>query len=81
MPLTGTGSSWANTIYGNIDKTGLNDDEKNSLLSAWQNVCNSHITHITSNSLITVSTTGTTGSGSPGGPLPIISQPGTGTIS
>jgi len=81
MPLIGTGSTWANTIISGIDQTGLNASEKALLLSAWQNICNSHISHITSNALITVATTGVTGSGPPGGPLPIVAQPGIGNIS
>lgn len=80
MPLTGTGSTWANSIVAGIDQTGLNASEKSALLAAWTNICNTHISHITSNALITVTTTGVTGTGSPGGPLPIVVQPGTGNI-
>lgn len=57
---------------GRLD--GLTETEKDSIESAWNIVCEAHVNHIKNNAA--VSTTGTTGSGSPGGPLPIVAQPG-----
>lgn len=74
MALAGTASTWRDAIVANLDLTGLSVAEENIVKSAWLNICSTHITHITGNSLTL--TTGVTGTGSPGGPLPIVVQPG-----
>lgn len=79
MPLTGTASTWADSIIAGIDQAGMNNSEKDILKAAWQNICQKHIDHITGNASLGVFTTGVTGTGSPGGPLPITLQPGIGT--
>jgi hypothetical protein len=76
MPLTGSASTWRDAIISalGISFTGLSIAEETAIKNAWLAICQTHITHITTNAL--VSTTGTTGTGTPGGPLPIVSQPG-----
>lgn len=85
MPLTvpdisTQAAAWANSIITNIDQTGMSVSEKADLLTAWTDICTAHITFITTNALVSTLVNGTTGSGTPGGPLPIVAQPGTGVI-
>jgi len=76
MPLTGTASTWRDTIISDmgISFTGMSVAEEDLVKNAWLAICQAHITHITTNSLIL--TTGVTGTGTPGGPLSITAQPG-----
>lgn len=82
MPLTGTASTWRDSLISamGISFTGMSPTEEALVKDAWLAICQTHITHITNNALITVATTGVTGTGSPGGPLPITAQPGTGVV-
>jgi len=82
MPLTGTGIIWRDAIISaiGIDFTGMTTAEENLVKDAWLALCNTHISHITGNALVGTTVTGVTGTGTPGGPLPIVSQPGTGGI-
>lgn len=74
MALTSTASIWRDSIVATLDLTGLSVAEENIIKSAWLNICQAHITHITANSLTL--TTGVTATGPFGGPLPITAQPG-----
>lgn len=76
MPLTGTASTWRDSLISamGISFTGMSPTEEALVKDAWLAICQTHITHITTNAL--VSTTGVTSTGTPGGPLPIVSQPG-----
>jgi hypothetical protein len=80
MALTGSGNTWAAQIVLGIDQTGLSASEITALEDAWKNVCNTHVNHLTSNTVVSTTVTGVTGTGSPTGPFPIVSQPGTGVI-
>jgi len=55
--------------------------DKLNLKAIMQSFAEEIIDEITGNAEVStnVTTTGVTGAGSPGGPLPIVSQPGTGT--
>jgi hypothetical protein len=86
MPLTipsipSQAAAWADSIVASIDQTGMSVSEKSDLLTSWTNICIAHITFLTSNTLVNTLVTGVTATGPPGGPLPIVAQPGTGTIS
>ena len=54
MALTGSGSAWAGAIMAGIDTTGLSSDEITTIRNAWISVCNSHVSHIVSNSVVVV---------------------------
>lgn len=76
MALNST--TWATTIRSALQGAGYFDDltdaEKNVVENGWKILLGAHVTHITGNAVTL--TTGVTGTGSPGGPLPIVSQPG-----
>ncbi len=82
MPLTNTGLTWRDSLISSlgIGFSGMSTEEENLVKNAWLALCNTHISHITGNSLISTTVTGQTGTGPEGGPLPITSQPGTGVI-
>jgi len=83
MPLTGTATTWRNALITaiGINFTGMSVDEENLVKNAWLAICQTHINHLTGNTLVSTTVTGVTSTGTPGGPLPIVSQPGTGGIS
>jgi len=76
MPLIGTASTWRDSLISamGINFTGMSPAEEAIVKAAWLAICQTHITHLTTNSLIL--TTGVTATGTPGGPLPITAQPG-----
>jgi len=81
MALTGTAATWAASIIAAIDTTGLTAGEITTIQDAWETILGVHINHLTGNTLVSTTVTGVTSTGTPGGPLPIVSQPGTGGIS
>jgi len=74
MPLTGTASTWRDSIISalGISFTGLSAAEETAIKDAWLAICTTHISHLTTNALVL--TTGVTGPGTP--PLTITAQPG-----
>jgi len=82
VALTGTGQVWADALMSalGVSFAGLTSGEEAMIRAYWKNLCDAHISHITSNSLINTLVTGVTGTGPDGGPLPIVSQPGEGAI-
>ena len=74
MPLTGSGTTWANAILAGIDTTGLSADEITTITNGWINVCNIHASHIVANTLVAVTSVSavTPGVG--------VSGPGAGTV-
>ena len=71
-------AAWKTAIIFSMESAGslagLTQAEKDSIEDAWDIICQAHVNHITSNAVTL--TTGVTGTGSPGGPLPIVTQPG-----
>jgi len=61
-------------------QTGLSEAEKASQLVTWKLIAGAIVTHIQTLGVVNVITTGATGTGTPGGPLPIVAQPGVGTV-
>ncbi len=58
---------------------GVADDP--NILDKYANaIAKAVINHFEANAIINTTVTGTTGIGPPGGPLPIVTQPGIGTI-
>lgn len=55
-------------------------DDPNQMDKFAQAIAKAVVDEITQNAVVNTTVTGTTGTGPAGGPLPITSQPGTGTI-
>ena len=81
MALSGTtlGIAIAENIIASYGSS-MTAAEKTALRQRWINVATVIVTHITTNAVVNTTVTGETGTGPDGGPLPITSQPGVGTV-
>jgi len=81
MALSGTvlGNAIAETIISSYGSS-MTDAEKVILRARWRTIAGAIVTHITTNAVVNTTVTGATDTGPDGGPLPITSQPGVGTV-
>jgi len=83
MPLAGSGTVLGDAIVTALQGVdpSMSESAIAQLKTSWEAVGQAIVEHIVANALVSVTTTtsGVTGSGPPGGPLPIVAQPGTGT--
>lgn len=75
-------SGCASLIVTNLksENNKIDATEETRLTTYWTAICKGILDHIKTSGVVTTTVNGVTGSGTPGGPLPIVAQPGTGTI-
>ena len=82
MPLAGP--RWGTAIKNAVAGLSVPSDRVTTPAEQeafWQAIAGEHVTEIVANALVatTTASTGATGVSTPGGPLPIVALPGTGT--